>query len=313
MGLDGRSRYGPRVRFALALSFAALTSSLAARATAFCRTTSDGAFVPSAARPCDDKGDPLFWATRCVGFSVQRSASVQVPLPTARALVAEAFAQWSAASCLATLGPACSGAPKGPPSLTARDLGPVDCADVEYVQNAPNANVIVFRDGVWPNDGVALALTTVTYKIDGGQIYDADVEVQSNPAVVKLGVTDPIAPDGYDLRSILTHEVGHFLGLAHTQPSNPEATMFERYRDGQTLMRDLSSDDACGLCNAYPPDRAAACAPAPNGGLGNLCGGADARRDGCGCSAPGATQDVGSSAGATVVLVVVWAARRRRR
>lgn len=296
---------GPLVTVAVVLGFAP-------RASAFCRTTSNGSFVSSTAKPCDDKGSPLFWATSCVGYSVQRAASVQVDLATARKIIADGFAEWSAHDCLATIGATCSGAAAGKPALKAQDLGPVDCADVEYVQNGSNANIVVFRDGVWPNDGVALALTTVTYKIEGGQIYDADIEVQSNPAQVKLGVSDPVAADAYDLRSILTHEIGHFLGMAHTQAGNATATMFERYRAGQTFMRDLSDDDACGICNAYPPTRKAACDPTPNGGLANACDTTDPKTKGCGCSMPGAGE---TSGGAFVALglAAAWATRRRRR
>lgn len=300
------------MRFLTALVAASLVFASAARASAFCRTTSNGSFVPTLAKPCDDKGDPLQWASSCVGFSVQRAASSQVDLTTARRIVAESFAQWSNAACPTTLGATCSGAAGGKPSITAQDLGPVDCGDVEYVQNGTNANVIVFRDGDWPNDGIALALTTVTYKIAGGEIYDADVEVQSNPAQVKLGVTDPIASDSYDLRSILTHEIGHFLGLAHTQAANSDSTMFERYRAGQTFMRDVSADDTCGICNAYPTARKAACDATPNGGLGNLCGGGDGTTKGCGCSVPG-EGEASSGALAALALGLVWATRRRRR
>lgn len=295
------------MRFLPSFLAAAAVLAFVPRASAFCRTTTDGSFVPSAAKPCADKGAPLFWASSCVGFSVQRSASVQVDLATARGLVAEAFAQWSGATCTAS----CGGA-AGKPTIAAQDLGPVDCGDVEYNQSGSNANVVVFRDGEWPNDGIALALTTVTYRLDSGEIYDADVEVQSNPLQVKLGVKEPVGGDEYDLRSILTHEIGHFLGLAHTQPLNGTSTMYERYRAGQTFMRDLAADDACGICTVFPPTRKATCDVTPNGGLGDTCGGGDVKSKSCGCSLPGEGETFGGAV-ATLALGVVWATRRRRR
>lgn len=295
------------MRVLASLLAAAVVLAFVPRASAFCRTTTDGSFVWTPAKPCADKGVPLSWASSCVGWSVQRSASVQVDLATARSLVADAFAQWSGAACNAS----CGGAP-GKPTITAQDLGPVDCGEVEYNQKGDNANVVVFRDGAWPNDGVALALTTVTYRLDTGEIYDADVEVQSNPLQVKLGIKDPIASDEYDLRSILTHEIGHFLGMAHTQAVNATSTMFERYNAGQTFMRDIAADDACGICTIYPPTRKATCDVTPNGGLGNTCGGGDPTVKGCGCSLPGEGETT-SGALATLALGVVWATRRRRR
>jgi len=272
------------LRFASILAAVSLLV-VAPRAHAFCRTTTNASFVPTSSKPCDDTGDALFWASKCVGYSVTRAASVQVPLATAEQLVAEAFAEWARHDC--TEGGTTCGT--GKPSIVARDLGPVDCNEVEHVQGGQNANVIAFRDGVWPHEGTALALTTVTFKVDGGEIFDVDIEIQSNPDEVKLATGTTVPAGEYDLRSILTHEAGHFLGLAHTARTNTQATMYESYRPGQTFMRDLDADDICGICTAYPSARVAECNDTPRGGLGNTCHGGNTDEGGCGCSTPGAS------------------------
>lgn len=293
------------------LRFVALLAGLsllaiAPSAHAFCRTTTNATFVPTSAQPCDTTSDKLFWASKCVGYSINRAASSQVSLATATEIVAEAFGEWARHDC-SEGGPTCG---TGKPSIVARDLGPVDCDQVEHTQGGTNSNVIAFRDGVWPHEGTALALTTVTFKVDGGEIFDVDMEIQSNPAEVKLA-TGAVAPAGeYDLRSILAHEAGHFLGLAHTERTNTQATMFESYRPGQTFMRDLSPDDICGLCTAYPSTRVAACNDAPRGGLGNKCGGGK-DDGGCGCSTPGA-QGSGAPWLALLALAVVGSRARKR-
>lgn len=270
------------IRLAVVLSLLLVSPA----ASAFCRTSTDPNFVPTAARPCDTANLPLFWASKCVGYSVNRAASSQVPLATAQKLVAEAFAEWDRHDC-AEGGGSCNG--PGKASLVARDLGPVECAEVEHIQGAANANIIIFRDGVWPHEGTALALTTVTFKVDSGEIYDVDMEVQSNPAEVKLGLVDPLKAGEYDLKSILTHEAGHFLGLAHSV-SATQPTMFTSYRAGETFMRDLSADDICGLCTANPPKRVANCDSSPRGGLASGCGGV-VEDKGCGCSTAGHGSD----------------------
>lgn len=292
------------LRFASILAALSLLA-IAPRASAFCRTTTNSTFVPTSAKPCDDKGDELFWASKCVGYSVNRGASSQVPLATAQQLVAEAFAEWSRHDC--SEGGATCGT--GKPSIVARDLGPVDCDEVEHTQGGSNANLIAFRDGVWPHEGTALALTTVTFRVDGGEIFDVDMEIQSNPSEVTLA-TGPTVPAGqYDLRSILVHEAGHFLGLAHTARTNSQATMFESYRPGETFMRDLHADDICGICTAYPSDRVATCNDTPRGGLGNTCGGGDPDK-GCGCTTPGASGAELSPAWLALAALLVM--RRRR-
>jgi hypothetical protein len=167
------------LRFAAFLAGLSLAL-LAPRAHAFCRTTTNSNFVPTSAQPCDEASAKLFWASRCIGYSVNRAASVQVPLATAKELVAEAFAEWARHDC--TEGGATCGTGKA--SIVARDIGEVDCDQVEHTQGGTNANIVMFRDGIWPHEGTALALTTVTFKVDGGEIFDVDMEVQSNPAVV---------------------------------------------------------------------------------------------------------------------------------
>ena len=190
------------------------------RASAYCLTSGcpngkEGAIcTPSLPSDC---GKKLFWTEPCLGFSVQKDASNQVDYKTAARILGAAFATWTSAAC-----------PGGPPSIRVTDLGPVDCADVEYNQHSGNANILMFRDDVWishADDVDALARTTVWYDPDTGQINDADIEVNTaNFAFSSDGSLAPNAPGPpYDLQAVLTHEAGHFLGLAHTTDAN--ATM----------------------------------------------------------------------------------------
>jgi hypothetical protein len=124
-----------------------------------------------------------------------------------------------------------------------------------------------------------LALTTVTYNPDTGEIYDADMEV--NTAEYKIVASDVPKADEYDLRSILTHEAGHFYGLAHAP--DVEATMYASYDGGETKKRDLAPDDVCGICAAYPPVRTATCDTTPHNGFASACGTPPAPKSSSGC------------------------------
>src|SRR5206468_38411 len=114
-------------------------------------------------------------------------------------------------------------------------------------------------------------------------------------------VSDPIPADGYDFASIVTHETGHFLGMAHSGDSH--ATMYAHYNPGSTTLRNLTADDVSGICTVYPPDgsRAVAknvtpsgrvasdaCDPIPRHGFGPDCGAAP-KKSGCTISAVGAS------------------------
>jgi hypothetical protein len=206
-------------------------------------------------------------------------------------------------------------------SIDVRDLGPVDCATVDYNQGGGNQNVIVFRDDKWPHQDSnnTLALTTVTFNAETGEIYDADMEV--NTAEQRVTLVDPVPPDGYDFASIVTHETGHFLGLAHSGENR--ATMYANYTPGSTALRNLTSDDVAGICSIYRPDGSRAvldgqvtqgpsCDPTPRRGFTGAC--ADPPKKTCNSSAriAAATPFSAGWLGLGLGLSVVLGLRRRR-
>ncbi|HVY46636.1 MAG TPA: matrixin family metalloprotease, partial [Minicystis sp.] len=228
-------------RAALALGLAVLAAP--APAAAFCRTSTCGAQgtsqVCTPAGP-GDCGKPLFWPSPpCIGYWLQKDASREVSLDAARQVFDEAFATWAGADC----------GGGAHPSLVVKDAGTVACHTQEYNESAGNANVIMFDDDTWPYEGSSntLALTTVTYDVDTGEIYDADMELNSAQVQFTTGDTGI----EFDLPSIAQHETGHFLGLAHSQLS--DATMFATYKQGDTSLRTLAADDVAAICAVYPP------------------------------------------------------------
>ncbi|GKV48712.1 hypothetical protein SLEP1_g55516 [Rubroshorea leprosula] len=72
---------------------------------------------------------------------------------------------------------------------------------------------------------------------DGRFHYDADERWSTNPGVSE-----------YDLESVAVHEIGHLLGLAHSQDQN--ATMYRSIARG-TIKRDLAKDDIDGIRALY--------------------------------------------------------------
>jgi hypothetical protein len=200
-------------------------------------------------------------------------ASAQVSLADATAIAHLAFAAWAGTSDAGT-GPLCAG---GNPNVQAYDNGPVApsvaatdcgltgaCADTVH----DTTHLIIFRDTAWDHaaDPVnTLALTTVTYGVITGTIYDADTEINTFAHMVTTEEPPPASgypANTYDLQAILTHEAGHFLGLAHSVDTS--AIMYAFYRPGSI---DLTPDDVAGICTIYPPLPAVrgSCAFAPGG------------------------------------------------
>jgi hypothetical protein len=177
-----------------------------------------------------------------------------------------------------------------------------------------------------PGEGCAnksvVALTSVLYDPANGRIFDADIEINGwDGHAGAIATSQP--PHGWyftchdtqpgadcttygeagctfiDLRNTVTHEVGHFAGLAHPcgasegrrdcdlEPTDGvvpylERTMSPTTGPGEILKRSLSADDVAGVCAIYPDD----------GG-------------GCGCGSAGA--------GGTLGLLLAAVALRRPR
>jgi hypothetical protein len=282
------------------LTFGALVA-MASRADAYCRTSVCNGQTASVCTPetPDDCGIPLYWPVPCVGFSMQEDASGQVPLDVATDIMRTAFSTWISAFCGA----------ESHPNMEIYDQGPVACNQHEYNQEQGNANIIMFRDDGWPYGGgnATLALTTVTYNLDNGEIYDADMELNSAQTPFTTGDENV----EFDLLSIMTHEAGHFLGLAHSALS--DATMNRNYKQHTTNLRDLSADDIEAICDAYRPGATPInCDPTPRHGFQSMCANPPPGKAGCCSVAPGAPVGDANAVTALALGALLLAARRSR-
>jgi hypothetical protein len=298
-------------RRAVAACGSAALAALAAPspASAYCRTSvCTGVGTAAVCTPAQqsDCGIPLFWSSPCMSYSIQKDASSGVSLAETEAVFAAAFDTWMNADC--------DGGQK--PRLLVEYTGPIECGKHEYNQKKHNANVIAFREDSWPypGSGNTLALTTVTYNLDTGEIYDADMEL--NAFDTRFSVGD--AAVTFDLLSIATHEAGHFLGLSHSR--DYDATMFTDYRPGSVNLRDLNDDDRAGICAVYPPGApVTGCDSTPRHGFSSLCAAdqsVEEPSDGCSIAAPGGGDGARRSQThvgtyALAALAVLGAAARR--
>jgi hypothetical protein len=249
-----------------------------ASAHAFCRGLTYAGADPSATGVCFDGGGTptpafeLFWRNRCVGYSLQKDASAQVTLDQATQVAAQAFGAWSSVTCQGG----------GSPSITATAEDPVTCGLVQYNQTQPNQHVIVFRDDGWPHNDPnnSLGLTTITFDAYSGEIFDADMELNSHDHTFVVGTPaggQDAGAEVYDLRTVMTHEAGHFLGLAHS--AQQTAVMWTFY---SSELAGPTPDDVAGICAIYPPDGtrdtsmgvidAGPCDTTPRHGFGTQCG-----------------------------------------
>jgi len=287
------------------LALLALFSLPASSAHAFCRTTTKTLLTGN---QCVTEGLPLQWERQCISFSVEDPSNLGIDLNAARDAADRSFATWTDVQC--------DGKPVGIAVRQTSELA--RCAIAEYNSDAPNMNAILFVED-WADDAElpsdAFAVTLVWNLKDTGEIVDADMLL--NPTIGNLTICGDRCKDtqnDIDLQNVMTHEAGHFLGLAHSDV--PDSTMSATAPTGQTSKRDLEDDDRQGLCSIYGDLPPAACVMqdfVPRHGFSPLCR-APTSRGGCAVSAPTTQSDGVRGLGIVgLALVALGLAVRRRK
>lgn len=109
--------------------------------------------------------------------------------------------------------------------------------------------------------GVTLSIFQGRQAVDGDILYNG---------IDHTWTTNPRRRGEVDAQSIITHEIGHQLGLDHAP--RQDATMYAAYLGG-TGSRSLSADDIDGVCSLYPSGVAPECVRDAECPAGEACRG----------------------------------------
>ncbi len=203
-------------------------------------------------------GAPAHWEAVVVPLAVSTDGLGAQGATAVRDVTATAARHWTALGC---------GVPwLAEPALAAGLAPAVD-----------GHNAVIWATD-WAGSPLELATTLVTRDVNTGEIVDADVLV--NAARYRFAPPD-VGPDAFDLEGVLTHELGHVLGLDHSDV--PGATMAAYAGADPAPLATLETDDVFGACSLYearPPSAggssgssATGTAPrAPGGGAAALLG-----------------------------------------
>jgi hypothetical protein len=113
-----------------------------------------------------------------------------------------------------------------------------------------NKNVIRFvGSGLQAN---VFAVTITTFDTATGQITDADLEL--NDRDFTWDTTGPSGTTGTpgraSIENVVTHELGHFIGLDHT--ANAQSTLYDTASAGMISQMSLETDDVAQIARDYP-------------------------------------------------------------
>ncbi|HEY4816152.1 MAG TPA: matrixin family metalloprotease, partial [Candidatus Acidoferrum sp.] len=131
-----------------------------------------------------------------------------------------------------------------------------DQADMAFTPGVLAFTRVITSDALGEHIGGSPAATQL------GQILDADIYFDPSDAQVTFATPAalPASPKAYDLESVLTHELGHFLGFSHSAvwsammyPYAPAPGTFNGPRpSAQQSDAPLADDDRTGLRILYP-------------------------------------------------------------
>jgi len=125
-------------------------------------------------------------------------------------------------------------------AMTAKESDTVKGTEVEDGRN----DVIVHTTDWDPPLSVGAAGQTILY-VRAGWIVEADIHLNARDYQFSVGDV----PGKIDLQSVLTHELGHLLGIGHTDVVR--ATMNATLPSG-IAARSLEKDDLDAVCALYP-------------------------------------------------------------
>ncbi|AWV90484.1 matrixin family metalloprotease [Bradymonas sediminis] len=181
-----------------------------------------------------------------LNYYINQNGVSTVPMTSLSRIIQDSFNAWSE--------PCCSG-------FSANYRGTTHLG-------SPNSNremVLTFEENNWPaqmgNVNVTVAVTLFQASNDCS-IYAAPILYNA----VKFDFCTS-GNNCTDLQSITTHEIGHSLGLNHS--NHADATMYYAYTGG-TSARTLSPDDIAGVCTLYP-DNSCNCATDRDCDSGEVC------------------------------------------
>ncbi len=168
------------------------------------------------------------------GVDIVVDESVDQALPQGFSATAQAVGAWQSVAAVPRI------------KVLRGTAGPVG-----YDPAGPNQNTVRYAAAGAPEAQGAVAVTIVTYDRSTNSLLDADIILNGEHAFGDVGAEGAAANrDAYDVQNVITHELGHLLGLGEDY-EHEHATMFAYTRPRETCKRNPSVDDRIAIRALY--------------------------------------------------------------
>jgi hypothetical protein len=176
-------------------------------------------------------GDPVRWNKDEIRIVVDDSVAAIAPVSAVRNTVRRAFETWIGEADL-------------PMDFT---VVQGSCGELGYHGEKDGENCVMACESCVPHGEDVGAKALVSHVLETGEIVDADIVLFSDAGDWSLGH----APGAISLEDVMLHEIGHVLGLGHSDI--PEARMFSSISSpDQHDELPLHDDDVQGAGSLYP-------------------------------------------------------------
>ncbi|MFN3198732.1 MAG: matrixin family metalloprotease [Bradymonadia bacterium] len=166
-----------------------------------------------------------------VGYTVNRSLDDQVSDAEALAAIQQGYDVWTELECS---------------QMAWRYEGRTDNT---AWGSADGENVVSWRNSGWDDSAAALAITASIFDFQE-RLQDTDIKYNGVNHSWGALASSSRGERRTDIASVTAHEVGHALGLDHTNVSG--STMWPSTGPGDVSGRTLGADDIQGACDLYP-------------------------------------------------------------
>lgn len=116
--------------------------------------------------------------------------------------------------------------------------------DTSSVAPGGGSHIVAFDEdntsGYFPGGSGIVAITPISYNTSTGAITDADILFNGSQFTFSTDGT----PGTFDVQDVITHEIGHFIGLDHSPQVS--GTMWPYVSTTQWLHRSLTADEGAG-------------------------------------------------------------------